>query len=528
MLGAKPMKLGLDLRGGIHFLLSVDVDSMLKKREAGDARNIANDLREAKIRYAAVQRIPGKGRTDGIPNSGIRIRFRKQDNLEKAYHLLKRRYPEFQLSKTAKNGDYEIIGRMTPEALHKLGQYTVEQTMTVLRNRVNELGVAEPIVQQQGKDKIVVDLPGVQDAAQAQQILGGTATLEFHLVDDRHDVASALRGQVPFGSKVYTMSDGTPILLQNRVVLSGNSIVNSSSGFGEDGRPNVSIRVAGSEVSLFNRITRKNIGHRMAIVYVETKTTTEEVNGKPVTSQRKVERVISAPVIQNALGNNFQITGLASPQEASNLALLLRAGALPVAINIVEESNIGPSLGKENIHKGFVSVQIGFILIVLFMALYYRVFGIIADLALAMNLVLVLALMSIMGFTLTLPGIAGIVLTVGMAVDANVLIFERIREELRSGMTPQASIYAGYEKAFSTIVDANVTTLIVALVLFVLGTGSIKGFAVTLTLGILTSMLTAITGTRAVVNLLYGGKKNPRLNIGIHVDNNKLARVEVI
>ncbi len=409
-----------------------------------------------------------------------------------------------------------MIATLSPSELNNIRQTTIEQTMSILRNRVNELGVGEAVVQQQGANRVAVDLPGIQDAARAKQILGGTATLEFHLVDSTHDAqVAAQTGVVPIGTKLYYMNQ-QPILLKRQVVLSGDSITSAMSGFDQQSAtPSVNMSLGGGGESLFNRITRENIGKRMAIVYVESKTTSSLVGGKLVRKTKRVQRVISAPVIQSALGTNFQITGLSSNEEATNLALLLRAGALPAAIYSVEERTVGPSLGKENVRRGLISLEVGMLLILITMLFYYRLFGLIANISLFLNLVLLVALLSIIDATLTLPGIAGIVLTVGMAVDANVLIYERIREELRHGMSPQMAIHAGYERAFSTIIDANVTTLIVAVVLFAVGTGAVRGFAVTLSIGLLTSMLTGITFTRAMVNLIYGGRKVKRLSIGI-------------
>ncbi len=507
--GADPMKLGLDLRGGVHFLLAIDMDSFNQRRTKGNVRGIGSQLRSEKIRYRDLQLHPA---------GDITLDFRTKEDMNKATRMIENSYRgEFVVSKTnLPDGIFRLSLDISPNEKLKTQDYAVDQTMTILRNRINELGVAEPIVQRQGASRIAVDLPGIQDTARAKQILGGTATVEMHLVDTEHDLKGALEGQVPVGSTLYDY-EGHPVLLQNRVILSGTSITGASSSIGENGRPSVNIRLGGGDESLFYRVTRQNIGRPMAIVYVETKMTGRLDNGDVVYTPHKTEKVISVATIKSALGNNFQITGLSDPQESRNLSLLLRSGALPAPISIIEESTVGPSMGKENINKGVFSVVIGFLLIVFFMGIYYRFFGLVANLALGMNLVLLVALLSILGATLTLPGIAGIVLTVGMAVDANVLIFERIREELRNGMSPQASIQAGYEKAFSTIVDSNVTTLIAAVALFALGTGAIKGFAVTVTLGLLTSMFTAITGTRAVVAWFYGKRRVEQLSIGIKV-----------
>lgn len=507
IIGAHPMKLGLDLSGGIHFLLEVDIDSLIKSRMQSEQRVMANELRNAAIRYSGTD-LSNKG-------TEITISFRDNETLTNAISLLKTKHPDFMIAKAENTGESKLIAKLSANGYSNLRQSTVEQTMMILRNRVNELGVNEAVVQQQGATRIAVDLPGVQDATRAKQILGGTATLEMHLVDQEHDVqAATTSGIIPIGSKLYDY-DGRPVLLKEQVILSGKSITGAISTVGDNGRPAVNIQASGSEVAEFYRITNRNIGNLMAIVFIETKTITQTIDGKPVKIHKKVERVINVATIQNALGNSFLVTNLGSMSEAQNLALLLRAGALIVPIDILEERLIGPSLGAENIHKGIISVETGFILVVLFMAMYYSFFGIVADIALLLNLVFIVAIMSILGAVMSLPGIAGIVLTLGMAVDANVLIFERIREELRNGVSPQAAIHAGFERAFSTIVDANLTTLIVAVVLFGVGTGPIKAFAVTLTIGLLTSMITAITFSRALINLKYGGKKIKHLAIGI-------------
>ena len=388
--------------------------------------------------------------------------------------------------------------------------------MAILRNRVNELGVGEAVVQQQGSTRVAVDLPGIQDAAHAKQILGGTATLQFHMVDNDNDAQIAQRtGAVPMASKLFMMSN-QPILLKRQVVLSGDSITSAVSSFDQQtATPAVQIQLGGGGESYFSKVTRENVGKRMAIVFVETKTIMGKDGDISKRTTKHEERIISAPVIQSALGNNFQITGLTDSKEATNLSLLLRAGALPAAIYSVEERTVGPSLGKENIRRGIISLEVGMGLILVLMLVYYRFFGVVANIALVLNLILLCAVLSMIDATLTLPGIAGIVLTVGMAVDANVLIYERIREELRHGMSPQAAIYAGYERAFATILDANVTTFIVAIVLFSIGTGPIKGFAVTLSIGLLTSMLTGVTYTRAIVNWFYGSRNIKKLSIGI-------------
>ncbi|MFI4918812.1 MAG: protein translocase subunit SecD [Legionellales bacterium] len=502
---AKPMKQGLDLRGGVHFLLEVDVDSVISRRYEGIMKSIGHELREIGVRYAGIRYVADKG---------VYLRFRDTGATNTAYSELKQKIPGVVFVK--EKTDNVILGSIVPTELNSIRQGTIEQTMSILRNRVNELGVGEAVVQQQGATRVAVDLPGIQDAARAKQILGGTATLQFYLVDQENDPQIAKQtGSVPVSDKLYLM-DGRPILLKRQVVLNGDSITSAVSSFDQQtATPAVQIQLGGGGESLFTNITRDNIGKRMAIVYVETKNTIQMVNGVEKRLTHRDERVISAPVIQSALGNNFQITGLTDSKEAANLALLLRAGALPAAIYPVEERTVGPSLGKENIHRGMVSLEVGMGLILVLMLCYYRFFGLVANIALMLNLVLLCALLSIIDATLTLPGIAGIVLTVGMAVDANVLIYERIREELRHGLSPQAAIYAGYDRAFATILDANISTLIVAIILFAVGTGPVRGFAVTLSLGLLTSMLTGITYTRGIVNWYYGSRTVKKLSIGI-------------
>jgi preprotein translocase subunit SecD len=504
-IGAEPMKQGLDLRGGVHFLLEVDIDSVIARRIEGLVKGIGSELREQNIRYTSIRQ---------SKNKGVIVRLRNTQAMDDAFAEVKQKYPNLILTRLKDN--YSVIASLSPSELNTIRQNTIEQTMSILRNRVNELGVGEAVVQQQGASRVAVDLPGIQDAARAKQILGGTATLEFHLVDETNDPQVAMQtGVVPVGTKLFTM-DGRPILLKRQVVLSGDSITSAVSSYDQQtASPAVQIQLGGGGESFFTKVTRANIGKRLAIVFVETKTSSRLVDGKVKRSTKKEERVISAAVIQSALGNNFQITGLRDSKEASNLALLLRAGALPAAIFTVEERTVGPTLGKENIRRGIVSLEVGMALILVLMVVYYRLFGLIANFALVLNLVLLVALLSIIDATLTLPGIAGIVLTVGMAVDANVLIYERIREEIRNGLSPQAAIYAGYDRAFSTIIDANVTTLIVGVVLFAIGTGPVRGFAVTLSIGLLTSMLTAITYTRAIVNLIYGNRTVKKLSIGI-------------
>ena len=514
-LGAAPMYLGLDLRGGVHFLMEVDVDSAVRQAEEryiGDFRGL---LRENKVRYARVVRYANEDvDRDGLARSGVEIKFKSAEARDLAEELIDAEYPDLELRGDDRSDGYYLLAGLDGKERREVRKLALKQNITTLRNRVNELGVAEPVIQQQGDSRIVVQLPGVQDTARAKEILGATATLEFRLADETHDVQDAVRGRVPPGLKLYPERDGGYVLLKNRVMLTGDYIIDASSGLDQQsGSPAVYITLDGKGASIFSKVTGENIKKLMAVVFIENKTETRMVDGKPVKTRRTLEEVINVARIQDQLSKRFQITGLDSTKEAHNLALLLRAGALAAPIEIVEERTIGPSLGQDNIDQGFMSVVIGFVLVLAFMAIWYRGFGLVANLALAMNLVVIVAVLSMLQATLTLPGIAGIVLTVGMAVDANVLIFERIREELRNGISPQAAINAGYEKAFSTIADANITTLIAAVILFGFGTGPIKGFAITLSIGILTSMFTAIVGTRAVVNLMYGGRRVNKLSI---------------
>lgn len=514
MLGAEPMKLGLDLRGGIHFLYRVDTSAMLTERLNSDIRTMGDALRNAQIRYAHIALISADAK---IPDGGITIAFRSSEDQNHAFSMISKdaAYQDYQLTSAQTNDRYFINATFLPQAAMNLQEQAVTQNLTTLRNRVNELGVSEPVIQQQGKDQISVDLPGIQDTARAKEIIGKVATLRFQLVDTQNDpVASATSGVVPFGDILYEF-DGRPVLLKSETVLHGKSILSASTITGDDGRPAVSIRAGGSEVARFNQTTAENIGKPMATVYVETKAVQQIVDGKVVMTQKQFPKIINIATINSALGNTFQIMGLESNYAAKNLALLLRSGAYTAPIMAISERTVGPSLGKENIRSGTLACEMGLLLVAIFMIFYYHLFGLIADCALVLNVIFIVAMMSLLGATMTLPGIAAIVLTVGMAVDANVLINERIREELRNGVSPQASIYAGYERAFVTIVDANVTTLIVAVILFALGTGSVQGFAITLIIGLLTSMVTAIFFTRAAVNLIYGKKRVERLSIGI-------------
>ena len=440
--------------------------------------------------------------------------FRSAGDVEEGRSRIRTENPDLEL-RDGPEGANSIIANLSEAAIRETKRFALQQNITTLRKRVNELGVAEPLIQQQGENRIVVQLPGVQDTARAKEILGATATLEFRLADDEHSVQQAVAsGRAPIGTKLYFERNGAPILLKRQLIISGDYIVDAASGIdSQSGSPNVTIMLDGRGANIMSDRTKDNIGRRMAVVFIEQKSETVVENGEEVRKRRITQDVINVAVIRDRLGKRFQITGLDSTEESRDLALLLRAGALAAPIDIIEERTIGPSLGQESIDQGTLSVQIGFVLVLVFMFVYYRVFGLVADIALAVNLILIMAVLSMLQATLTLPGIAGIVLTVGMAVDANVLIFERIREELRNGNSPQNSIKRGYEQAFATIADANITTFIAALVLFLFGTGPIKGFAVTLSIGILTSMFTAIMGTRSVINLIYGGRKVDRLSI---------------
>ena len=504
--GAEPMSLGLDLRGGVHFLMEVDMDAAVDKAEERYISELRSFLRENKVRYKTITR---------NKPSGLLIRFKDDNERNNGQSLIEKNLLDLNvIAPDANETEFSLIITIKDEVLLETRRLALQQNITTLRKRVNELGVAEPVIQRQGLKRVVVQLPGVQDTARAKAILGATATLEFRLVDEEHEPQEAVNGRIPAGSKLYYERNGQPILLKKQVMLTGDSIINAASGIDTlNGGPDVTITLDGRGAKRMSRGTRDNVGKRLAVVFMEYKMETIEMNGEFVKEKETIEEVINAAVIQEQLGKRFHITGLDSSEEAKNLALLLRAGALAAPIYIIEERTVGPSLGQDNIDKGFDSVAIGFVLILIFMAIYYKIFGLFADIALGLNLVLIVAMLSLLQATLTLPGIAGIVLTVGMAVDANVLIFERIREEIRNGNSPQASIHSGYEKAFSTIADANITTLIAALMLFSFGTGPIQGFAVTLSLGIISSMFTAIMVTRGLANLIYGGRNLKKLTI---------------
>jgi preprotein translocase subunit SecD len=489
-MGGKPMTLGLDLQGGVHFLMQVDMDTARGQMLDRVVDDIRTALRSESIRYVSVRR----------EGTGILTLLRSAEDRDRTLNIMSKDQGlgGLDVTEVAASEHFGLSVQVREQQLLELQKTALKQNITTLRNRVNEIGVAEPVIQQQGAERVVVQLPGVQDTVQAKKIIGATATLEYRAVDEANDAFTAAQtGRVPPESRLYNRRTGEPVLLKKRLIVSGDQLIGASSGFDQQtGQPQVSVTLNGVGAKRMLDFTRDNVGNRMAVVYIEQKP-----------GGRKTEEVISVAVVREPFSKRFQTTGLDSMNEASQLALLLRSGALAAPMEIVEERTVGPSLGADNVEQGFKSVLIGFVLVLIFMAAYYRVFGLVADLALFANMILLISLLSMLGATLTMPGIAGIVLTVGMAVDANVLIFERIREELRNGNTPQASIRAGYDKAFSTIADANITTLIAAFVLFLFGTGPIKGFAVTLSLGIVTSMFTAIMGTRAVVNLIYGGKK---------------------
>ena len=501
---AQPMKLGLDLSGGVHFKLEVDVVAAKERRLETYEAGIKRGLREARIR--GLVRLQGQR---------VGMSFLSEAVREDARKITAELYPELLLDRVDGVDKWELFAEVTDATMKEVVDYAVDQNLTTIRNRVNELGVSEPLVQKQGSNRIVVELPGIQDTAEAKRILGKVANLEFRLVAETNAPVTERQRFEYRGDNRAGMTEW----LEREMIITGERVSNAAAGFDQNNQPNVSITLDGEGGMLMSRSTRNNIKRRMGVLFIERKYRTryeQDENGEEVVVRVPYDekKLLTAPVIQSALGASFQITGLDSPGEASELALMLRAGALAAPITFVEERTVGPSLGAENIALGVKSVQIGLALVVIFMVLYYRVFGVAAVVALTTNLVLLLAFMSLLGATLTLPGIAGIVLTVGMAVDANVLIFARIREELARRMSPQMAIDAGFERAVATILDANITTLIVAVILYAVGTGPIKGFAVTLSLGIITSMFTAILGTRALVNLIYGGRRVDSLSIG--------------
>ena len=500
-IGLQPVPLGLDLRGGVHFLFEVDVSAAIKQRLDSYAGDFHKLLRENRIR-----------RSISVTGDEVLIRLPDAADADRAEELLKDADPDLGIERREVGGSVVLVAQMTPVQVKERQDFAIQQNVTTLRNRVNELGVAEPVVQRQGLDRIVVQLPGVQDPAQAERVLGATATLEFRLVcDDANPLEAERTGRAPLGCELFQMRDGGPVLLKRRTIVTGDQLVDASQGF-DQGQAAVYVRLDSKGANSMLETTRENLKKPMAVVFIEQKRETVERDGKKVEVPRVEREVINVATINGVFSSSFQITGL-DTVEARDLALLLRAGALAAPVYKIEERTIGPSLGQDNIDRGITAFLYGFLFVGVFMLAYYRLFGLIANIGLLVNVVLIVALLSLLQAALTLPGIAGIVLTIGMAVDANVLINERIREELRNGSTPQAAISAGYDKAFATIADANITTLIAGLVLFAFGSGPIKGFAVVLCLGILTSMFTALTVTRAVVNLVYGGRKVERLSV---------------
>lgn len=502
-LGAGPMKLGLDLRGGVHFLLEVDMDTAVSQRLEAFSGQIKRELRDERIRYRG-------GDVEG--NREIVLSFRDSESRSAAFDLIRRQYNEFLLNESTREGEFLLALTLSEAEVRNIQEYALEQNLTTIRNRVNELGVAEPLVQRQGADRIIVELPGVQDTAQAKRVLGATANLEFRM-EARQDAPAAETEQFGFRDTPQRTAR-----LERDVIATGNNVANAQQAFDENGQPQVNITMDSVGGDLMNRATRNNVGRRMAVLFIEFRTETEaqDVDGEiREVEKRIVEKgLISLATVQSALGSSFRITGLDSIPEAAELALLLRAGALAAPMYFVQERTIGPSLGQKNIDAGVTSVAFGFALVLIYMLVFYRGFGVVANVTLTLNLMLLLACMSILSATLTLPGIAGIVLTVGMAVDANVLIFERIKEELKAGVPPQSAINSGYSRAFVSIFDANITTLLVAVILFAMGSGPVKGFAVTLSIGILTSMFCALVVSRAIVNVVYGGRRVEKLSIG--------------
>ncbi len=503
-IGAKPLKLGLDLRGGLHFLMEVDMDEAIKKIVAQSIQDFRTELREEKIRLSGIRSV----------GQDIVITFRDEETRNKALRMLSGKHQDLTFTEGDSSSSFEIKAVMKPEKIKEVKTYAVEQNINIIRNRVNELGVAEPLVQRQGADRIIVELPGVEDSARAKEILGATATLEFRLVDQAADLQSAASGVVSSNDEVLTDRNGRPVVVTKHVILTGDHIIDAKSGMDENGRPEVNISLDSKGGNTMSNFTKDHIGQPMATNFIEYKVVDDQNGGDGAVKFRKVEQIINVATIQARLGNKFRITGLDSPTEAHNLALLLRAGALIAPIQIVEERNIGPSLGKQNIDNGMRAMMYGLIVLGLFMIVYYRAFGIIANLALIFNMVLLVGVMSMIpGATMTLPGIAGIVLTIGMAVDANVLIYERIREEIRNNRGVQQAINLGYERAFVTIMDSNITSILVALILFAVGTGAVKGFALVLMIGLVCSMFTAVTCCRAIVNLIWGGRDVKKLAI---------------
>lgn len=501
LLKAEPMKLGLDLRGGVHFLMEVDMQTALGKLQEQNIDSLRSDLREKGIPYSTVRK---------EDNYGLSIQFRDSAARDQANTYLTGRHRDLVFSN---QGDNVLRVVMSDARLSEAREYAVQQNINILRNRVNQLGVAEPLVQRQGADRIVVELPGIQDTARAKEILGATATLEFRLVNTNVDASAAANGRIPGDSEVKETRDGRPVVLYKRVILTGDHITDSTSSQDEYNVPQVNISLDSAGGNIMSNFTKDNINKPMATLFVEYKDSgKKDANGRAVLV--KQEEVINIANIQSRLGNSFRITGIENANEARQLSLLLRAGALIAPIQIVEERTIGPTLGAQNITQGLEACLAGLAVSIIFMLFFYKKFGLIATSALLANLVLIVGIMSLLpGATLTMPGIAGIVLTLAVAVDANVLINERIKEELSNGRSVQQAIHEGYQGAFSSIFDANITTLIKVLILYAVGTGSIKGFAITTGIGVATSMFTAIVGTRAIVNLLYGGKRINKLSI---------------
>lgn len=505
-LGLHPLKLGLDLRGGVHFLMEVDMDEAMKKMRTQLVSDLRNELRQHDLRLSGA-------RAEG---DAVVISFRDAATRDASLELLKRNHQDFIFQEYENDGRFFIRATMSEARLSQIRTSAVDQNINILRNRVNELGVAEPLIQRQGADRVVVELPGVQDTARAKEILGATATLEFRLVDSNADLGAAMQGRIPPGSELHYDRNGAPVVLEKRVILTGDHIVDASSSTDENGRPQVNISLDSRGGSIMSEFTKDNIGKPMATNFIEFKVEENTDPNAPKVGEpgykpkfKKVEQVINVATIQSRLGSNFRITGIDSSREAHNLALLLRAGALIAPIQIVEERTIGPSLGQENIENSLRAMLYGFTALGLFMLVYYKAFGLVANLALFFNLVLIVGVMSMIpGATMTLPGMAGIVLTIGMAVDANVLIYERIREELRHGRSVQLAINEGYARAFATIADSNITSFITAFILFMVGTGAVKGFALVLMVGLASSMFTAVTACRAIVNIIWGGKPN--------------------
>ncbi|WP_168427096.1 protein translocase subunit SecD [Erwinia amylovora] len=500
-LSAEPMKLGLDLRGGVHFLMEVDMDTALGKLQDQNIDNLRSDLREKSVPYVNVRK---------TGNYGLEIRFRDDKTRDEAVSYLTTRHRDMVINSSGSNA---LTAVMSDERMREAREYAVQQNINILRNRVNQLGVAEPLVQRQGADRIVVELPGIQDTARAKEILGATATLEFRLVNTSVDATAAANGRVPGDSEVKDTREGQPVVLYKRVILTGDHITDSTSSNDEYNQPQVNISLDSAGGNIMSNFTKDSVGKAMATLFVEYKDSgKKDANGRAILE--KHEEVINVANIQSRLGNSFRITGINNPNEARQLSLLLRAGALIAPIQIVEERTIGPTMGAQNITQGLEACLWGLIASIVFMVVWYKKFGLVATSALLANLVLIVGIMSLLpGATLTMPGIAGIVLTLAVAVDANVLINERIKEELRNGRSVQQAIHEGYKGAFSSIVDANVTTLIKVIILYAVGTGSIKGFAITTAIGVATSMFTAIIGTRAIVNLMYGGKRINKLSI---------------